>query len=185
MGPSLWRFLKLCLESVNFLVWQFLCSSVNLFLKLRFSSTNFSWVTAWSMASRKCVRHHTGRLDLWKWLENKFHYTDSTLGLCPLAEIYLINTVFQESGPLIWYISGLQAGWPRFDSWRWNIFLSPTVARPILGPTHPAIQWILGALSQGLKRQGCEADLSHWSSAELKKGGAIPPLPHMSSWHSA
>jgi hypothetical protein len=23
------------------------------------------------------------------------------------------------------------------------------------------------------------------SSAEVKNGGAIPPLPHMSSWHSA
>jgi hypothetical protein len=26
---------------------------------------------------------------------------------------------------------------------------------------------------------------SHPSSAEVKKGGAIPPLPHMSSWHNA
>jgi hypothetical protein len=37
------------------------------------------------------------------------------------------------------------------------------------------------ALSPGLKRQGHEAD--HWppSSAEVKKVGAIAPLPHMSS----
>jgi hypothetical protein len=32
---------------------------------------------------------------------------------------------------------------------------------------------------------GREADLSPPSSAEIKNGGAIPALPHMSSWHSA
>jgi hypothetical protein len=31
----------------------------------------------------------------------------------------------------------------------------------------------------------CEADHSPKSSAEVKNGRAIPPLPHMSSWHSA
>jgi hypothetical protein len=30
-----------------------------------------------------------------------------------------------------------------------------------------------------------EADHSPPSSAEVKNGGARPPLPHMSSWHSA
>jgi hypothetical protein len=29
------------------------------------------------------------------------------------------------------------------------------------------------------------ADHSPPSSAEVKKGGTIPPFPHMSSWHSA
>jgi hypothetical protein len=37
----------------------------------------------------------------------------------------------------------------------------------------------------GVKRQGPEADHSPPSSAEVKNGGAIPPLPHMFSWHSA
>jgi hypothetical protein len=32
---------------------------------------------------------------------------------------------------------------------------------------------------------GRVADHSPPSSAEVKNGGAIPPLPHMSSWHSA
>jgi hypothetical protein len=42
-----------------------------------------------------------------------------------------------------------------------------------------------GALSPGVKRLGCEAGHSAPSSTEVKHGGAIPPLPHMSSWHSA
>jgi hypothetical protein len=36
---------------------------------------------------------------------------------------------------------------------------------------------------RGVKRQGREADHSPPSSAEVKNGGAIPPLPYM-SWHS-
>jgi hypothetical protein len=37
----------------------------------------------------------------------------------------------------------------------------------------------------GVKRPGSESDNSPPSSAEVKNDGAIPPLPHMSSWHSA
>jgi hypothetical protein len=37
----------------------------------------------------------------------------------------------------------------------------------------------------GKEAGGCEADQSPPSIAQIKKGGAIPPLPHISSWHSA
>jgi hypothetical protein len=37
----------------------------------------------------------------------------------------------------------------------------------------------------GSKAAGREADHSPPSSADVKNGGAIPPLPHMSSWHGA
>jgi hypothetical protein len=37
----------------------------------------------------------------------------------------------------------------------------------------------------GVKRPGHEADHSPPSNAMAKNGGAIPPLPHMSSRHSA
>jgi hypothetical protein len=40
-------------------------------------------------------------------------------------------------------------------------------------------------LSPAVKRRGREADNSLPSTAEVQKGGAIPSLPHMSSWHSA
>jgi hypothetical protein len=63
--------------------------------------------------------------------------------------------------------------------------LFSTHSRPALGPTQPPIEWIPGAISPGVKRPGSEADHSSPSSAEVKNGGAIPPLPHMSSWHGA
>jgi hypothetical protein len=53
-----------------------------------------------------------------------------------------------------------------------------------LAPTQPPVQWVLGALSPGVKHQGREADHSPPSCTEVKNGGAIPPLPCMSSWHS-
>jgi hypothetical protein len=42
-----------------------------------------------------------------------------------------------------------------------------------------------GALSPGVKRQRREVYHSPPSNAVVKKGGAIPLLPHMSSWDSA
>jgi hypothetical protein len=45
--------------------------------------------------------------------------------------------------------------------------------------------WVLGALSPGVNLQGHETKKSPTSSAKIKNGGAIPPLPHMSSRHGA
>jgi hypothetical protein len=42
-------------------------------------------------------------------------------------------------------------------------------SRPALGPTQRPIQWVPGALSPGVKRQGREADDSQPTSAEVKK----------------
>jgi hypothetical protein len=53
------------------------------------------------------------------------------------------------------------------------------------GPTQLPIQWLAGVLSVGVKLQEREADHSPPCSAEVKNGGVIFPLPHMSSWHSA
>jgi hypothetical protein len=39
--------------------------------------------------------------------------------------------------------------------------------------------------SLGVMRQGREADHSPPSTSEVNSDGAIPPLPNMSSWHSA
>jgi hypothetical protein len=52
--------------------------------------------------------------------------------------------------------------------------------RPALGPTQPLIQWL-----PGVKRQRREADHSPPTSAEVKNGGAIPPLSNTSSWRGA
>jgi hypothetical protein len=42
-----------------------------------------------------------------------------------------------------------------------------TLSIPALGLTQPPIQWVPGAVSPGVKRQGCEADHSPLTSAEV------------------
>jgi hypothetical protein len=50
---------------------------------------------------------------------------------------------------------------------------------------HPAfIQWVRRALSQGVKRPGCEAGLSFPSSVGVKNDGAITALSQTSTWRS-
>jgi hypothetical protein len=50
-----------------------------------------------------------------------------------------------------------------------GIFLFYTMSKPSLGLTQPPIQWLLGALSPGIKRLGREADISPPSNAEVKE----------------
>jgi hypothetical protein len=68
------------------------------------------------------------------------------------------------------WATGWTSGVLGFDSW-WGlgIFLFTTASRTALGPTQPPIQWVLGALSLGVKRPGREADNSPPSSAEVKE----------------
>jgi hypothetical protein len=40
-------------------------------------------------------------------------------------------------------------------------------------------------ISSGVNQLGHEADHSPPSSAEIRNGRTIPPVPHVSSWHSA
>jgi hypothetical protein len=61
-----------------------------------------------------------------------------------------------------------------------SYFLFSIVSGPALEPTEPPIQWVPGALSLEVKRQGREADHSPPTSVEVKNGGAgIFPLPHV------
>jgi hypothetical protein len=64
-------------------------------------------------------------------------------------------------------------------------FFFSASSRPTLGSTQPPIQWVPGSLSVGVKRQGREADHSPLYGADVKEGGAIPPLLSISSWLSA
>jgi hypothetical protein len=64
-------------------------------------------------------------------------------------------------------------------------FLFYMASRPALRLTQPPIQWVLRELSTGIKRPGHEADHSLAPTVEVKNGGVLPTLPHMSSWHSA
>jgi hypothetical protein len=60
---------------------------------------------------------------------------------------------------------------------RAKIFIFSITIRLALGLTQPSSQWVPGALSPGVKRPGRYADHSPPSSAEVKNGGTIPPLP--------
>jgi hypothetical protein len=55
-----------------------------------------------------------------------------------------------------------------------GIFL---VSRPALGPTRPAIQWILEGLYLRVKRPGSEADNSPPSSAKVKNAWSYTSTP--------
>jgi hypothetical protein len=73
-------------------------------------------------------------------------------------------------------------GWPigvlGFDSLRsLGIFFFTTASRTALGPTQSSIQWVLGAISPGIKRPGCEADHSTPSSAEVKDACSYTSTP--------
>jgi hypothetical protein len=58
-----------------------------------------------------------------------------------------------------------------------EIFLFSTASRPTLGPIHSPLQWVPGALSPEVNRQGREPEHSPPSSAEVNDDGAIHPLP--------
>jgi hypothetical protein len=69
---------------------------------------------------------------------------------------------------------------PGFDFWqRQEIFLFSMESRPALKPTQSPIQWVLWALSPEIKQQWRDIEHSTPSSAEVKKDGAITPLPHI------
>jgi hypothetical protein len=48
-------------------------------------------------------------------------------------------------------------------------FLFYTVSRPLLRPTQPSMQWVLGDITMGVKQTCREADLSPSPSAEVKE----------------
>jgi hypothetical protein len=81
-------------------------------------------------------------------------------------------------------------GWPRKWVLRPNVinakkvlcclfgkWITATTSRTALGPTQPPIQWVLGALSLGVKRPRREADHSSPSSTEVKNAWSYTPTP--------
>jgi hypothetical protein len=67
--------------------------------------------------------------------------------------------------------TSLWAGRPGFDSWKGQEISLFSVTSYAMG---------IRAISFGTKRQGRKADHSPPSTAEVKEGGAIPPLHHIS-----
>jgi hypothetical protein len=80
------------------------------------------------------------------------------------------------------YSDGLRTGGPGFGSRQGQeSFLS----RPALWLTQPLIQWVPEDLPSGVTRPTREADYLPPSGAEVKNGGATPPLPHTFSLYTA
>jgi hypothetical protein len=78
-------------------------------------------------------------------------------------------------------LTRLWAGRSRFDSRQGlEIFLSATASRPAQGPTQPPIQWVLIAISLGVKWPDREADHSPPSSAEVKNAWSYTSTPPVS-----
>jgi hypothetical protein len=63
-------------------------------------------------------------------------------------------------------------------------FMYSTASEPALRPTEPPIQWVRDILP-GVKRLGRETHHSPAFSDEVKKCGAISPVPHMCPWPNA
>jgi hypothetical protein len=72
-----------------------------------------------------------------------------------------------------------------YDSIPGSASFFSTASRPRLGPTQTPIQWGPGALFPSIKKPGREVDNSPASGIEIKKDGAIPPLPRKSPWYNA
>jgi hypothetical protein len=76
----------------------------------------------------------------------------------------------------------LQTGWPGFNSQQGHRYLFATVSRPILGPTQPPVQGVLGALFLGVKLLGHEVYCSLPSSTKIKNvwcHTSTPPYIYM------
>ena len=63
-------------------------------------------------------------------------------------------------------------------------FLFFRTSRRLLGPTSLRVRWVPGAFPSRVKRPGHYADHAPPYSAEVKKSGAVPRLPHAPFWRS-
>jgi hypothetical protein len=99
-----------------------------------------------------------------------------------------VSVTGREPGELSRYSDWLQAGRPRGRSSSpggGKNFHFSMLSTPALGPTQPPIQWVPGALSPEVKRQGREADHSPQTTAEVKKMWLYTSILYTSSWRGA
>jgi hypothetical protein len=90
------------------------------------------------------------------------------------VQIYIYICQYKKPGQLNSYSDGRGS-----ISGSGKIFLLSKASKPALWYTKPPIQWVIGTLSPGVKRQKREADRSPLASAEVKNGGAILPFQHV------
>jgi hypothetical protein len=129
---------------------------------------------------------------------NIFMCIESTdMKRCFHTHTYMNFIIVRRAVPFIIFLSNIVLFWSRDSSVGIATnygqvrfppvidFLFSTVSRQALRPIPPPIYWVPRAISSELKRQEREADHSLPLNTEIKKIGAITPLPHISSWHSS
>jgi hypothetical protein len=101
-----------------------------------------------------------------------FHWS-----ICSATSRGQCNFTMNSEGGRSWdSVVCIANGYRREDRGSWSSspcrvknFLFSMYSRPALGPNQPCIQWVLGALSLGVKRPGCEADRWPPTSAKVMK----------------
>jgi hypothetical protein len=110
-------------------------------------------------------------------IENKFfskYFHGLTLSLASLGPRCSVGQFYISENLIVG--GGGDAGWTaRVRLSAVLDFLFSTAPTPTLRSTQPPIQWVPGALSSGVKRQGCEADHLHLVP-RARKRGPIPSL---------
>jgi hypothetical protein len=112
------------------------------------------------------IRNKYSQLQVLDYLFISFSWGYLVFGLCPLSSI-LKNT------------AKLWAGWSGFGSWQGQEISFILYSVHIGSGAHAAYYPL------GVKWLGHEADHSPLSSAEVKNGGTVLPLPITSSWHGS
>jgi hypothetical protein len=111
------------------------------------------------------------------WLQNrqKWKQVNEAISNCRyMKHIWVGNNIHYHIHAVNWSFRVIfLTAWVRFPSEE-RLFLFPTASRLALGPTKPPIQWVPRVQQPGRKTYQTPP-----SSAEVKNGGAIPPLPHV------
>jgi hypothetical protein len=121
---------------------------------------NSTLAFTWKNSEKSHEKHQSGQTA-----------TRSRLWIPMFLHIVIVEQVGIIMGKRSRYSDWLRAGRPRSRSsspGRVKKVLSSTSSNPALGSTKPPTQWVPGDLSQGVKRQGREADHSTPTSAEVK-----------------
>jgi hypothetical protein len=106
---------------------------------------------------------------------------------CHVEEDFILRLIVvrtQNLRKLLDYVLGLKAG-PGLIPGMVRFFSPSQCPDQIWGPPSLPCNGCWGQFPLRVKQLGCEADHSTPSSYKVKNGGAISPLPHTSSCHSA
>jgi len=82
-------------------------------------------------------------------------------------------------------VTRLRAGWPRLNSRKgqWKISICTIMTGTVLGPTHPSLQRVSGALSPVVKLSGNKSDHSSPSSTKVKNAWSYTcTLQYIIAW---